>query len=90
MSKNPIEKAWLEIEKEAGAFCCDEHRRFFRTMFYSGAIAAMHATTGWTPSGRDFLAIHVEKIVAIGDELATHFNTAEAAAALASAGTVRH
>jgi len=90
MSKSPIEEAWLEIEKEAGAFCCDDHRRFFRTMFYSGAMAAMHASTGWTPDGRGFLAIRVEKIVAIGDELASHFNAAEAAEALANAGTVRH
>jgi len=47
---NTIEQGWLEIEKENGKFCCEEHRQFYRMMFFCGAMTAMQTMTGWDPA----------------------------------------
>jgi hypothetical protein len=82
-----IEQGWLEIEKENGKFCCEEHRQFYRMIFFCGAMTAMQATTGWDPEIPGVFVINVGAITEAAKELAAVY---DASAASEPINMVRH
>jgi len=82
-----IEQGWLEIEKENGKFCCEEHRQFYRMMFFCGAMTAMQTMTGWDPAIPGVLVINVGAITDAAKELAAVY---AATAASEPINMVRH
>lgn len=53
MTHKLIDQGWREIEA-ARPFCCDDHREFFRAMYFAGAMNAMAAATDWNPESATF------------------------------------
>lgn len=89
MSTNPIEQNWKQVEAET-PFCCDAHRDAFRAMYFSGAMAAMNAVTGWDPEVPGLLCISIPGMAQVAKELTAAYHAAQADAEVAQAGSVRH
>jgi hypothetical protein len=69
---NQIDEHWRKIEAECGGFCCDAHRDEARVMFFTGAMAALNAMTGWDPENdpnSNFLCIDAGRIISVTQEL---------------------
>lgn len=86
MTNRPIDALWRKIA--VCGFCCAAHEAEARAMFFSGAMAAMNAMTGWDPAAKPMLRINVAEIVAVDRELTENFTTMEAQAQ--AAGAVHH
>ncbi len=89
MSTKPIEDNWIEIERTT-PFCCDQHRDAFRAMYFSGAMAAMNALTGWDPATPGVFRVDVTGIAVVSRELTAVYQNSEMEAAAQAAGSVRH
>lgn len=77
MNDNPIEEHWRQVVQEsfADGFCCAAHRELFRELFFSGAMAAMQALTGWDPArSPNVLGVAAKAMVAVSDELTTAYH----------------
>jgi hypothetical protein len=91
MTEKLIEESWkLVIETNfPNGFCCDEHRELYRELFFTGAMAAMTALTGWDPSEPQILSINMRDMAAVRDELTVAYH-ATMAKAEARPEAVRH
>ncbi len=89
MSTTPIEDCWRQIEEQQD-FCCDDHRNLYKGMFFTGAMSAMNALTGWDPDRPAILCISVASLSVVAKELNAMHATAQVYAGVEQAkGQVR-
>lgn len=89
MSTTPIEDCWRQIEEQQN-FCCDDHRDLYKGMFFTGAMSAMNALTGWDPDRPAILCISMASLSVVVKELTALHAAAQVDDAVAQAkGQVR-
>ena len=69
MTDDLIAQAWQDIEKAYSGFCCDEHRRVYRALFFSGAMSVMELVAGFDPKAPHVMALSVGCLGSVGREL---------------------
>lgn len=67
-----IAEHWAHMVK-SGAFCCEEHAAQAEVMFFSGAMAALHAMTGWDPDVHNLIAINLKQVAEVTEELTLRY-----------------
>lgn len=67
---------WAEIVRHAGL--CEECSEEAKVMFFAGAMAALHAMTGWDPATGNMGTINAAGAIAVSVELTTTWYDQEA------------